>query len=276
MIAALFPGQGFEEPNMARGFLDHPLVAAASEACGVDVRRALERWSPDLARTSVLQPTLVAVSLAAWEGSSVSPTGCAAERDLGLLRSAPKSSADIVCGHSVGEIAAWAASGGIAPAEAVRLAARRGAAMERAAASSPGGMVALDVDSVRLDHGLEVAARNSPRRVVLSGPLSAIEALGAKRLPVSGAWHSRAMRGLGIDWHVEERAPTRTLITCLDGSAVVRPDLEAQMTSPVRWDRVMESLVRLGVTRVAIFGPQKVMRALVRENAPALLDGVAA
>jgi malonyl CoA-acyl carrier protein transacylase len=84
------------------------------------------------------------------------------------------------------------------------------------------------------------------------------------------------MRNLSIDWHVEERAPKRTLITCLDGTAVLRPDLEAQMTAPVRWDAVMASLVRLGVIRVAIFGPQKVMRALVRENAPALLDGAAA
>jgi len=253
LIAALFPGQGFEEPGMARGVLDHPLIAEASNACGVDVRRALERWSPDLEQTRVLQPALVAVSLAAWESLDVR--------------------VDVVCGHSIGEISAWSASGAITARDAVILAARRGAAMQREADAHPGGMVTFDEREIEKTGDLDLAARNSPHRVVLSGDLGAIremEKRGAKRLPVSGAWHSRLMRGATLD-PIPAGKPTRTFVTCLDGSVVDRPDLDAQMTSPVRWDAVIASLVRLGVDAVIIPGPQKVMRALVRENAPELV-----
>lgn len=258
MIAALFPGQGFEEPGMARALLDHPLVAEASEACGVDVRRALERWTPELAKTAVLQPALVAVSLADWETRGAR--------------------ADVFCGHSVGEIAAWAAAGAIPARDAVRLAARRGAAMQRAADAHPGGMVAFDERELTAAAGLDLAARNAPHRVVYSGELAAVletERRGARRLAVGGAWHSRLMRGVAVATP-DARAPAGTFVTCLDGRVVERPDLAAQVASPVRWDLAMATLLEIGADGVCMFGPRRVMRSLVRENAAALLERGAA
>jgi [acyl-carrier-protein] S-malonyltransferase len=48
-----------------------------------------------------------------------------------------------VCGHSLGELAAWAAGGHVAAVDAIAVAALRGRVMAREASRHPGGMVAV-------------------------------------------------------------------------------------------------------------------------------------
>ena len=75
--------------------------------------------------------------------------------------------AQLMLGHSLGELAAWAAAGAITAEDAMRVAALRGALMAREAARHPGGMVRLIGDPASCDQALaEGAAHGSdlPRR----------------------------------------------------------------------------------------------------------------
>jgi len=269
VIAAVFPGQGCEEPGVGVEWASHPLFDVVSGLTGVDARRAVERFTRDLARTSVLQPVLVALSLVAWarlRARGVHPAW--------------------VAGHSIGEIAAWAASGAIDDREAIVLAATRGLAMEQAASERPGAMIALgpshDRDravSVGRAHGeVSVAATNGPSQTVLSGDLAAVAAIeaaiGGRRVRVSGAWHTPMMasaRGplAAAVARVAPRRAERTLVTSIDGRALAPeevPDLAGQLDAPVAWDRVMGTLRLAGVTDVVWLAPGRVMRALLRDG----------
>ena len=268
LVAAVFPGQGSEEPGVGREWTRHELVRLVSECTDRDAGRALERFSSELARTSLLQPLLVALALVAWQGlvaRGVAPT--------------------LLAGHSVGEIAAWSAAGGVRAHEAIALAAQRGLAMEHAAAARPGGMLALDgkVDLAaalrvgRLAGEVVMAVRNGPFQTVLSGDPSSLAAIervfGGRRLVVSGGWHSPAMEPARAAFApVFDRVPrhplSRTLVSCLDGRALAQgevPALVEQITAPVDWEAVMRTFAERGVTELVCLAPGRVMRALARD-----------
>jgi [acyl-carrier-protein] S-malonyltransferase len=168
MTVFLFAGQGVEPPWVSPELLGDPCVAqlldVASEAIrasaaavevdrasghaagragsSLDLRRLLARGGRELARTEVLQPALVAVC-------------------LGIVRRLARAGLEpsIVLGHSLGELAAWAAAGGITDEDAVRLAAIRGALMAREAARRPGGMLRVLCDLDSCERALAEAAR---------------------------------------------------------------------------------------------------------------------
>ncbi|MEO8844795.1 MAG: ACP S-malonyltransferase [Kofleriaceae bacterium] len=259
MIALVFPGQGVDPPWVAPDLLAtlevQERIALASEATGVDVQRLLQRGGRELARTEVLQPALVAVCLGVTR----------------LLRLTPS----VVAGHSLGELTAWAASGAIDDAEAIRVAALRGTLMTAAAARAPGGMIALR-DTVE---GLCVAARNAPDEVVLSGPLAAIaqveRAQSSKRLAVAGAWHSPAMADavpeLFAALHAIPRRAGVAFVANRDG-AVADPDaipalLAGQLVRPIEWVTAQRTLARM-TRRWIVIGPGAVVRALARRTVP--------
>lgn len=269
MIAAVFPGQGCEQPGVGGEWARHPLLDLVSALTRVDARRAVERFTRDLRRTSVLQPVLVALSLVAW--SRVRARGIHPV---------------LVAGHSVGEIAAWAASGAVDDRDAVALAAARGLAMEHAATERPGGMIALgachDVEAAlalgRCHGAVSVAATNGPSQTVLSGDREAVAQIGAvmggRRVPVSGPWHTPAMAPAGEAVadalsRLTPRPTERTLVTSIDGRALTAsevPDLAGQVTARVAWDLVMRTIHRAGVTDVVCLAPGRVMRSLLRDG----------
>src|SRR5690606_23177939 len=112
-----------------------------------------------------------------------------------------------VAGHSVGELAAAAIAGVLSPADAVALAAVRGAEMAKACALEPSSMAAVmlgDPEQVvawLAEHGLEAANRNGAGQIVASGSAQAIETIVAepmegtkvRPLQVAGAFHTRFM-----------------------------------------------------------------------------------
>jgi [acyl-carrier-protein] S-malonyltransferase len=281
-VAFLFPGQGTEHVGMgldleARWPAAAALIAYAGRAAGVDARALLARGGRDLERTDVIQPLLVATCLAFEQ----------------VLREAGIRPA-FVAGHSVGELAAWSSAGGIEATTAIDLAAVRGRLMAREAARHPGGMLALpDADEGTVaaalacgsEHGAVVlAAHNAPRQWVLTGDAPALRAIAsafpATRLPVKGAWHGPAMAGAVDELReVLRSAPTSPLRSRFVGNASgellgddgVADSLAAQLIRPVRWTRVLETLVRAGVTQVVTIGPGKILRALARQT---LGDGV--
>ncbi|MCB9693879.1 MAG: ACP S-malonyltransferase [Alphaproteobacteria bacterium] len=255
--ALLFAGQGAEEPGMGLdgGPEARDLLALAGELAGVDAFRVLRRGGPDLDRTEVLQPLLVAVSL-----------GALGEVD-----------ASFAAGHSLGELCAWVAAGVLTPEDAVRLAAVRGAAMAACAAARPGGLVALDGPLDALPDGVSLALHNAPGQWVYGGPEEALAGLGGRRLRVAGPWHTPAMAGavgpLRAALADVPRGPCGLTVMRQDEAVPVGPEalddaLCAQLVRPVRWAETLEALGSAGVRDFVCVGVTRTMRGLVRATLP--------
>ena len=132
MIIAVFPGQGSQTPGFLSPWLEldgaRERLAAFSDQAGVDLVAAGTEWDADRIRdTAVAQPLIVAASLLSWAA----------------LNERAGASVGGVAGHSVGEIAALAASGVLGDDDALRLVGLRGRAMAEAAAAVQTGMSAV-------------------------------------------------------------------------------------------------------------------------------------
>ncbi|MBP2337565.1 acyl transferase domain-containing protein [Saccharothrix coeruleofusca] len=195
---------------------------------------------------------------------------------------------DFVFGHSVGEVAAAHVAGVFDLADACRLVAARGKAMQ--SARDDGAMAAIEATEEEVLPTLRgvvtVAAVNGPRSVVVSGDASAVaEAVEewssrgrrVRRLPVSHAFHSPHMDEVldsfraaldGIAFH----EPRLTVISDVTGE----PATAEQLRSPDYWVRHIREAVRfldgvrtlerLGVTEFVELGPDGVLTALVRQG----------
>lgn len=231
------------------------LIELASDATKVDLSRALERGGRALARTEVLQPALVAVSLGAAHAMG-DPVAA-------------------VLGHSLGELTAACFALDVDDESAIALAAERGRLMAEAAAARPGGMVALSTPSA--PEGLVLAAHNADDEYVLSGDESALRGVtGGTRLRVAGAWHSPAMEPAVEPFRAlaHRTLAGRTLRVPLV-SAVTASTLEADevadaladgLVSPVRWVGTLRALPSLGITAALCLTPGRLSRALVRRT----------
>lgn len=258
--AFLFAGQGAEVPGMGLGLgaAMAPWFERLHALTGLDVERALRRGDPALRASEHLQPTLVAIQLAT----------VAVLADSGVH-------ANVLAGHSLGELAAVAASGALDHERTVRLAALRGKLMGEAARAHPGGMVAVDRRCELA--GLELAAHNAADEWVMTGANTDIErALAttrATRLPVAGPWHSRYMSDAALAFRralsdvpfTEAQVP---VIANRDGA--VGDDwaemIAGQLTRPIAWVAVLEALRARAVDTIVTIGPGKVMRGLVRKT----------
>ena len=222
-------------------------------------------------RTEVLQPLLVAIALtivAALEARGTRPA--------------------LVLGHSLGELSAWAAIGGLSPQAAVELARVRGEAMATVARARPGGMVAIatsdpsaiaDALAAGRPHGdLDVAAYNAFDETVLTGDLAAIRAAErvaprAQRLRVAGAWHAPRMSSAADTFPAalartaHETSLRARLVTNGDGSIALAAEipsrLAAQLTQPVAWTRCLTQAVHEGCTELVAIAPSATLRALI-------------
>ena len=166
---AWFPGQGVQHRGMGMRLLAKDpyvadLFAQASEALGFDLPALItDSTEEELARTENAQPAIVASSAArylAWARETEE-------------RQRPRWFA----GHSIGALSAAIACGLIPFAQGVRLARRRGELM--GATPGQGGMLAVSTTTpearertlkIASAYGLEVAAFNGSRQIVLSGP----------------------------------------------------------------------------------------------------------
>lgn len=263
-MAVLFPGQGSASAGM-RDAVERAwpeLLEVVTEAVGEDPFARVGEG------TRFDQPAILCASLARWAAA------------------APR--ADFVAGHSLGELGALVAAGSIAPADAVRLVAIRGELMERAGAASGGGtMLALGCDAEAAGElaaacGLAVANENSPTQTVLSGPEEAVEeasglaaarGVRAKRLPVSGAFHSPAMAAAVPPFRdalaeIEVRPPRVTVISGVTANPFddIRGRLAEALVRPVRWRAVVATLGRAGVRHFVETGPGRVLSGLVRRT----------
>lgn len=246
--AFLFPGQGARNVlEAATWHQGEPLLKHALDAAGISFDELTAQAGRALERTEVLQPVLTALALIVAQRIPAKP--------------------EAVLGHSLGEVAAASLAGAFDAPTAISLAAARGRLMAREAARNPGGLVALTTNA-RPD-GLELAAINAPDEFVFGGPL---DRLGAhQRIPVSGAWHTSAMRGAVAEFSAALHAVAKPLSIPLlrnsDGAATNDvSSLGEQLATTVQFTRALDTLLHRGITEVICVGPGLVMRGLLRKN----------
>ncbi|MFM7718097.1 MAG: ACP S-malonyltransferase [Actinomycetota bacterium] len=281
--AAVFPGQGSQHVGMADPWAADPIgstaLAEASEALGRDIVEGA-RDEAALATTAFAQPALLACEVAAY-------------RVLAAAGLRPVAAA----GHSLGEFSALVAADALPLADAVRVVAARGEAMQAAGEARPGAMSALLgvgaspaaelCDAARGDDVLVVANENSPQQVVVSGSIAAIERVEglaaerrvrAVRLQVAGAFHSPLMEPAVAPLRAaiaaaSLRAPAFPVASNVTGELVGDPDeirdlLGRHVVSPVRWERCVAALAAAGADTFLEAGPGDVLTKLAKRLAP--------
>ena len=253
MIAAIFPGQGPIDQATAAGVEADPLLDLAGQLTGVDVRRLLRRGGRDLDRTEVLQPLITAISLATF--ARLPPV------------------AGVVTGHSLGQLAAWSATGGISAEDAVRLAHRRGLAMAAQARRTPGGLIACAEPASPPDTVL--ALQNGPDEWIFAGPPEAL--VGGRRLRATGPWHHPWMAGAAaeLEGALSTIPRSATHLPLIDDqgellTGEIEAALVAQLSRPVDWPAVCRRLLALGVTTAVVLPPGRVLAAQCTRCAPGL------
>jgi [acyl-carrier-protein] S-malonyltransferase len=216
--------------------------------------------------------------------------GGGARAGLGQVRQ----NAQIAAGHSVGELAAGAIAGVLAPEDAMRLVGVRGRAMAKAAAAEATGMTAVlggDQDEVLAAlaaHGLTPANVNGAGQIVAAGTMAQLDAFAAapppgarlRPLSVAGAFHTThmapavdALRDAAASVTVHD--PGLVLLSNADGAAVTsgRDWLErivTQVSAPVRWDECMHTMSGLGATALIELPPGGTLTGLARRALPEL------
>lgn len=277
MLVIVAPGQGAQSPGFLVPWLEEPTFAApfarAAEVAELDlVHLGTEADADTIRDTQVAQPLLVATAIAALE--SLSPAGL--------------EGVTAVSGHSVGELAAAAASGALSADDAMLLVRERGRAMAAAAAATPTGMTAVlggDREQVLATlerHGLTPANDNGPGQVVAAGTMEQLAALAADPpekarlapLSVAGAFHTHHMapavgRLTELAASVTTLTPTVAVLSNKDGSLVrdgaeVLGRIVGQIASPVRWDLCMETMLGLGVTGMLELPPAGTLTGIAR------------
>ena len=258
-------------------WLDLPGAAADlatwSEATGLDLLGLGTGADADEIRdTAVAQPLLTAAALLSWRALGLTP--------------------DVVCGHSVGELAALAVAQVLTPTQAVVLAAERGRAMAAAAAAAPTGMAATlggdatEIASCARDLGLEVATVNVAGQTVYGGPVDALEAFAAaqpggarvRRLETAGAFHTSAMqpavaRLAELVAAIAPAEPQCRVVANADGAVVtdgraLLDRLVGQLTGPVRFDLCLATIASLDPTGIVELAPGGTLAALAKRALP--------
>jgi [acyl-carrier-protein] S-malonyltransferase len=256
--------------------------AEADAALGDALSRIIFDGPEDqLTLTSNQQPAILTVSIAAFrllESKGLKPS--------------------FVAGHSLGEYSANVAAGTFGFADAVSIVRRRGQYMQEAVPVGTGAMAAilgLDADAVAdvcrdalkdagPDEVVSPANINGGGQVAIAGSAAAVaraselaKARGARRavpLQVSAPFHCALMKPAEVRLAPELRAlatrpPRVPIVANVDAAAKCDAQgaidaLVAQVSSPVRWEAVVQRLASEGVTTYVEVGPGTVLSGLVK------------
>jgi [acyl-carrier-protein] S-malonyltransferase len=276
VLAVLAPGQGSQRPGFLAPWLDLAGVPARlrwwSALAGVDlIHLGTAADAEEIKDTARTQPLLVAAALVAAEHLALDEVAA-------------------VAGHSVGELAAAALAGVLAPESAVAFAAIRGREMAAACAIEPTGMSAVlggepsEVLAAIEAAGLYPANRNGAGQIVAAGSVAGLAQLAAAppdrarvfALPVAGAFHTPYMAPAeqalaAVAAGIMPATLNRILLSNRDGAGItdgptMLARLVAQVTAPVRWDLCMRTLAEIGITAVIELPPAKTLAGLVKRN----------
>jgi [acyl-carrier-protein] S-malonyltransferase len=283
MRAYVFPGQGAQYPGMGKDLYDNSLVARnmmeeANLLLGFRLTDIMFDGSvDDLKQTKVTQPAIFLHSVV-------------------LAKTLKDFHPDMVAGHSLGEFSALVAGGALSFSEGLQLVYKRALAMQKACELEPSTMAAvIGVDDKTVE---EICAEtpevvvpanyNCPGQIVISGSLAGIDAAmallsqrGAKRvlkLVVGGAFHSPLMEPAALELAeaIASAAfqipvcPVYQNVNALPSMEpeIIRNNLLAQLTSPVRWTQTVRNMVADGAAFFTEIGPGKVLQGLVKKISP--------
>jgi len=277
-IAWVFPGQGSQKVGMAAGVLELPgareRFATASELLGRDLLAICageaEGELSDLNDTRNTQPALFVIESLLVDGLK-----------------AQGRSADLVAGHSLGELVALYAAGVFDATTGLQLMKTRSTLMAAAGGGAMTAVMGFDRGEleqlVAATEGVVIANDNSSAQVVLSGTPEAVAAvsgqLQCKRaipLAVSGAFHSPFMQQAAEAFAQElEAVPFADaaipVLSNTDPSpetsgAALKARLRSQMTTGVRWRETMEAFSAAGLATAVEIGPGNVLSGLIKRS----------
>jgi len=281
MKAFVFPGQGAQFPGMGKDLYDSSEIAKkrfeeADEILGFKISDIMFNGDAEaLKQTKVTQPAIFlhSVILAEILGDEINP--------------------DMVAGHSLGEFSALVVAGGLSFADGLKLVSARANAMQTACEATPSTMAAVlgledkvVEDICTATDGIVVAANyNCPGQLVISGDIPAVERAcealkeaGARRalmLPVGGAFHSPLMESAREKLAAAIEATDIKELRCpifqnVSARAetdinVIRKNLVAQLTAPVKWTQTMGAMLEYGAGSVTEVGPGRVLQGLFKK-----------
>lgn len=283
-LAFIFSGQGAQYVGMGKQIAEGYKSAAdifdqATEALGFDMRKMIfESDDETLKITENTQPSIVTMSIACLQP---------------VLEKGLKP--DFVAGLSLGEYSAHICSGTLSFSDAVALVRKRGKYMQEAVPVGVGAMAAilgLDtavvLDCCREGSGLgivEPANFNCPGQIVVAGEVKAVERVielckekGAKRsmlLPVSAPFHCSLLKPAGEKLAVELEKiklggmmiPVVTNVTAevVTDAMKIKDLLIRQVSSPVRWEDSINTMLENGVDTFVEIGPGKTLSGFVKK-----------
>jgi [acyl-carrier-protein] S-malonyltransferase len=286
MIVVVCPGQGSQTPGFMAPWLELPIFKSSiqrmQDASGVDLIEHGTKSDADTIRdTAVAQPLIVAA-------------GVATLNQLLDGQTAEQAGISGVAGHSVGEVTAAIVSGIFDSETGIRFVNERGQAMAKAAGLETTSMAAVlggaqeDVEAKLAALDLEPANYNGSGQIVAAGSAASIAELqaspldGTRVIPlqVAGAFHTRYMKPavstLGDYAKNLEFADPKIGLWSNNGGRQIDSGLEfvelmvQQVSSPVRWDLCMQSMVNAGVTAMIELSPAGTLVGLAKRAMPGI------
>lgn len=281
MNAYVFPGQGAQFVGMGKDLYDNSTMARelfekANQLLGFRITDLMFNGTDeDLRQTRVTQPAIFlhSVLLAKTLGDSFKP--------------------DMVAGHSLGEFSALVANGALSFEDGLLLVSKRALAMQKACEAEPSTMAAivgLEDEIVEkicdgIDEIVVPANYNCPGQLVISGSVQGIDMAcekltqaGAKRaikLSVGGAFHSPLMEPARAELAEAINSTHFSTPVCpvyqnvnaspVSDPEVIKKNLIAQLTAPVRWTQTVKNMIADGCTSFTEVGPGQVLQGLVKK-----------
>ncbi len=278
--AFMFPGQGAQYVGMGKDFYEQipvcrEMFELAGKAGGLDIAALCFEENEQINITEYTQIAMLAAEVAMLK----------AIEEKGLKP-------DVTAGLSLGEYGALTASGVMSAEDVFRVVRKRGIYMQEAVPKGGAMVAVLGLDTAVIEKICEetegmvtIANYNCPGQIVITGEEDAAQAAvekltaaGAKRcvpLKVSGPFHSPLLVGAGEKLakeleHVEIhdiQIPYIANVTAdyVTDKADVKPLLEKQVSSSVKWQQTVERMIAGGVDTFIEIGPGKTLSGFMRK-----------